>query len=393
MKLSLKFTLLKHANLYAPAPMGIQDILICDNKVVAIAPNIDPKAFEGCTTYALDGKAVCPGLIDQHIHLIGGGGEAGPQSRTPEASLSRLTSAGVTTVVGLLGTDHITRHPESLLAKVYALNNEGITAHMLTGAYAVPSPTITGSIEKDIACIPPVIGVKVAISDHRSATPSTEELCRIASSARVGGLLGAKAGVTVFHMGNSAKAFAPIEAILENSDVPISKLLPTHVNRKAFLLEAAIDFAKKGGYIDITSGIIPVSSADEERNPGQSVRMALEQGVALSHITLSSDGQGSQPVFDATGKLVGMGVAGSDSLLVAVREMVLREGIPFEAVIQTVTSNVATFLQLDSGRIEEGKIADLLVLDSCLQMDMVFAKGRLMAQAGQACVKGTFESC
>ena len=394
MHLSLSFTLLQKCSLYAPQPLGTKDILICGRNIVAIEDHIDPglfSQFSDFTSHNLEHAIVCPGLIDQHVHLIGGGGEAGPHTRTPEAQLSRLVSAGITTVVGLLGTDSITRHPESLLAKVHALNHEGITAYMLTGAYTVPSPTLTGSIQKDIAFIEPVIGVKTAISDHRSSAPCTEELCRIASHARVGGLLGSKAGVTVFHMGNSKKALDPIENILESSDVPITKLLPTHVNRQRHLFNHAIHFAQKGGYIDITSGISPIDHADTAIKPSKAIKEALDKGVPLNRITMSSDGQGSMPEFNTQGQLIGMGVAGFESLLHEVRDLVEQENLPFEDAIQPVTTNVATFLGLGSGQLQAGKVADLLILDASLQLQMVFAKGKCMYKDGAPCVKGTFE--
>ncbi len=55
---------------------------------------------------------------------------------------------------------------------------------MLTGAYHVPSRTITRSVEKDVAIIDRVIGVKCAISDHRSAAPDVYHLANMADSAR-----------------------------------------------------------------------------------------------------------------------------------------------------------------------------------------------------------------
>lgn len=240
------FTLLQGAHLYAPEDRGICDVLVANGKIIAVASNIPSDIVPDCTVVDLSGQILCPGFIDQHVHLIGGGGEAGPTTRTPEVALSRLTEAGVTSVVGLLGTDSISRHPESLLAKTRALNEEGISAWMLTGAYHVPSRTITGSVEKDVAIIDRVIGVKCAISDHRSAAPDVYHLANMAAESRVGGLLGGKPGVTVFHMGDSKKALQPIYDLLENCDVPISKLLPTHVNRNVPLFEQALEFARKG---------------------------------------------------------------------------------------------------------------------------------------------------
>ena len=193
------FTLLQGAHLYAPEDRGICDVLVANGKIIAVASNIPSDIVPDCTVVDLSGQILCPGFIDQHVHLIGGGGEAGPTTRTPEVALSRLTEAGVTSVVGLLGTDSISRHPESLLAKTRALNEEGISAWMLTGAYHVPSRTITGSVEKDVAIIDRVIGVKCAISDHRSAAPDVYHLANMAAESRVGGLLGGKPGVTIGH--------------------------------------------------------------------------------------------------------------------------------------------------------------------------------------------------
>ncbi|EIC0965691.1 beta-aspartyl-peptidase, partial [Salmonella enterica subsp. enterica serovar Bareilly] len=155
-----EFTLLQGAHLFAPEDRGICDVLLANGKIIAVGADIPGDIVPDCTVINLSGRMLCPGFIDQHVHLIGGGGEAGPTTRTPEVSLSRLTEAGITTVVGLLGTDSVSRHPASLLAKTRALNEEGITAWMLTGAYHVPSPTITGSVEKDVALIDRVIGVK-----------------------------------------------------------------------------------------------------------------------------------------------------------------------------------------------------------------------------------------
>ncbi len=55
------------------------------------------------------GCVITPGLVDMHVHIIGGGGEAGPSSCTPQSQLSNFLEAGITTVVGVLGTDCITR--------------------------------------------------------------------------------------------------------------------------------------------------------------------------------------------------------------------------------------------------------------------------------------------
>jgi len=378
--------LFKNAQIYAPDFLGAQDMLVAGDKIIAIAPDINAGSLPGCKVTDLHQARICPGFIDQHVHLIGGGGEAGPHTRTPEVRLSKLVEAGITSVVGLLGTDGITRHPESLLAKTRALETEGISAWMLTGAYSLPSPTITGSVDRDVALIDKVIGVKCAISDHRSSAPAPESLATMAALSRVGGLLGSKAGISVFHMGNSPRGLAPLEAILQYSDVPISKLLPTHVNRDVSLFAEAQAFARRGGYIDITSSI------DAPIDPATAIASSVTSQVPLNRLTLSSDGNGSQPVFDAEGKLTGIGVAGFESLLTTLQNLVYQHHLPLEQALRPLTQTVAEFLGLaHKGQLAAGCDADFIILNDSLAIEEVWAKGKKVVCSGRACVKGTFE--
>lgn len=110
----------------------------------------------------------------------------------PELSLTDFTTAGVTTAVGLLGTDSATRSPKALLAKTKALNEEGLTAYCLTGAYDVPSPTVTGSLKDDVTYLSEVLGVKVALSDHRGGHPTLEQFIHMACQVRLGALTAGK---------------------------------------------------------------------------------------------------------------------------------------------------------------------------------------------------------
>ncbi|WP_414164431.1 beta-aspartyl-peptidase [Superficieibacter sp. BNK-5] len=382
----LGLKLFRQAEVYSPDHLGLRDVLVAGGKIVAIEMNIDPQALPDCEVIELNGAILCPGFIDQHVHLIGGGGEAGPHTRTPEVRLSHLIKAGITSVVGLLGTDGITRHPESLLAKTRALEYEGISAWMLTGSYSLPSTTLTGSIDRDVALIDKVIGVKCAVSDHRSSAPQSSELATMAAQSRTGGLLGSKAGISVFHMGDSPRLLEPIYEVLQNSDVPITKLLPTHVNRSETLFLAAQHFAREGGYIDITSSI------DAPVDPATAIATALTDRVHLSRLTLSSDGNGSQPEFDEEGNLIGFGVAGFESMPETVRQLVQQHNIPLNVALHPLTRNVAEFLGLvHKGQIAVGCDADLVVLNDDLRVQDVWAKGKAMMRDGSVCVKGTFE--
>ena len=144
--------LIKNAEVYAPEHLGKQDILVISGRIVQVARDIDVR-LEGLEVVDAAGRIAVPGFLDPHVHLIGGGGEAGPYSRTPEVQLSDIVSAGVTTLVGVLGTDGTSRHPESLLAKARGLDTEGVTAYVLTGSYELPMRTFTGDARRDIILI------------------------------------------------------------------------------------------------------------------------------------------------------------------------------------------------------------------------------------------------
>ncbi|MEJ5359579.1 MAG: beta-aspartyl-peptidase [Desulfobacterales bacterium] len=384
------FTLIRGAQVFAPEPCGRNDILLAGEKIAHIAPKIDlPRDWDALRLPA-EGRLAVPGFIDLHVHLLGGGGEAGPASRAPAITLSRITRAGVTTVVGLLGTDDVTRRPESLLAKALQLSAEGISAFLYSGSYQLPPATITGSLRKDLALLPAVIGVKIAISDHRSSQPSFEELCRLAAEARVGGMLGGKAGLVHLHVGAGPRGLEPLRRLLKETEIPVGQFLPTHVNRTPALLEEAIAFAREGGFIDLTA-----RGRNLQFRPtvAEAVRQALAAGVPLDQISLSSDSNGSMPVFDARGRLLRLAVGEIESLTEDWRRLV-REGLPLEQALRLVTENPARRAGLfdRKGSLAPGKDADLLLLDRDLEIVAVFARGRRMVERGKALVKGTFEA-
>ncbi len=384
------FTLITGGSVYAPEKLGRKDILITGGVIARIADRIDlPEDFKPLI-FRAKGRKIVPGLVDLHVHLLGGGGEAGPWSRTPEITLSKITRAGVTTVVGLLGTDDVSRRPEALLAKAMQLEQEGISAYIYSGSYQLPLATITGSLRKDLALIPKVIGVgEVAVSDHRSSQPSYDELCRIAAEARVGGMLGGKAGLVHLHMGAGSRRLDFLIRMVKETEIPIGQLLPTHLNRTQVLMQHAIEFAKMGGNIDITA-----SGRDLHFDPTsvEAVRMALAAGVSVDQISISSDSNGSMPIFDRKGDVVKLGV-GNIQCLYDAWLLLVKSGVPIEDSLKMVTANPANRVGLFAakGSLATGKDADLLILDKDLNIASVFAKGRLMIDGGKQLVKGTFE--
>ncbi len=295
--------LIRNAELYCPEYCGKKDILTGGTTILEISEKIKiPEGFEA-EVFDAEGLIIVPGIIDNHVHIAGAGGEGGPATRTPELALSEMFKGGVTTVIGCLGTDGFTRTVESVLMKAKAIRHEGASAWIWTGAYQVPSPTITGDIARDIALIEEVIGVgELALSDHRSSCPSTDELIRIAAHARVGGMLGKKAGIVNIHMGDARNPFSPIYEAVNKSMLKYNQFLPTHCNRNDYIFEDSKKYGREG-YIDITTSSWPYFT-DEEIKPSTALKLLLEAGVPVTNITFSSDSCGSLPGFDDQGRLI-----------------------------------------------------------------------------------------
>lgn len=387
--------LIQGAAVYAPEYLGVRDVLIEGSRIRKIADKI-PVA-EAYEIQVIDGNGMLlfPGFIDGHVHILGGGGEGGYHTRTPEIMLTDITSGGVTTVVGCLGTDGTTRTMASLLAKARGLEEEGITAYIYTGSYQVPVRTLTGSILDDLVLIDKVVGCgEIALSDHRSSQPTCEEFARIVGDTRVGGILSGKAGLVNIHMGDGERMLSCLRYVVKNTEIPPSNMLPTHINRSTRLLKDGMDYAKTlGGYVDLTTSSDPDYLEEDEVKASTGLKFLLEQGVPEHQITFSSDGQGSMPIFDRDGNFLGLGVGKVTSLYREVRDAILKEKVDITQALRTVTSNPAALLKLTrKGRIAVGCDADLvLVRQEDLQIHTVLAKGRRMVQNGASVRKGTFE--
>ncbi|HOX19820.1 MAG TPA: beta-aspartyl-peptidase, partial [Gemmatimonadales bacterium] len=336
------------------------------------------------------GRRVIPGLVDGHVHLTGGGGESGPESRVPPVPLTRFTRGGVTTVVGVLGTDDVTRTTGSLVAAARGLVAEGLSAWCHTGGYHLPPTTLTGSVRGDIVHVDRIIGVgEVALSDHRSSQPTLDELLRLAGETHVAGLMTGKAGILHLHLGDGPRGLQLVNAALDASEIPPRVFNPTHVNRRRALFEEAMQLADRGAWIDLTA--FPVGPDEDAWSAEDALLRYLGAGLPAERITVSSDGGGCLPVFDADGRVTDMDVGSPGALAAALRGL-LDRGQPLERVLPAFTSNPADLLRLpDKGRIEAGGDADLVVLNPNGDLTDVMALGRWHMVDGRAVVRGTFE--
>ncbi len=371
--------LVKNVKLFDPQPMGKVDILVTNDRVAAVGNDLHPQ-IPGLTVIDGTGKTAVPGFIDQHVHVTGGGGEGGFNSRTPELMLSTVIKAGVTTLVGLLGTDSYTKSVENVLAKTKEFNADGITAYCLTGAYVYPPVTVTGSVSKDIVYIKEILGCKLAISDHRCSRPTKEELIRLASDIRMAALVSGKPGILHIHLGGCGRQLEDIIEIVEEAYLPIKHFRPTHLDCNP---KAALRFMELGGWADFTA---EPSKTDELYD--------VMQKAGIEHLTVSSDSNGSIPVWnEARDQVVAVKVGGMDPLYEIIRNLVVDFNVPMETAIQLITSNVARALELypEKGTVRPGSHADMVLLDENLHIDTVMAMGKLMMKDKQLLVKGAFE--
>ena len=379
--------LIKNANVFAPAAQGQKDILIGGEKILAISDKIDSFA-QVTEVWDAEGKSVTPGLIDQHVHFCGAGGKHGFASMTPEIMLSEFTACGTTTVVGMLGTDASARSIKTLYAKTKALDKEGITAYMFTSYFGIDPVTITGSIQDDLIFIDKVIGCKVAISDERSSYPTTLELLRHLRDVHVGGLISGKGGIMHVHLGGLSSKMDILFQLVKEFEFPIRHISPTHVGRSKVLFDQALDFARLGGIIDITTG------ASKYTEPWKAVMYALEQGVSIDNLSFSSDGHAGVAKKDANGREVGFGMAPINQNLLQMKALVQQGGIDLAEALKLITTNPAKNLSLpQKGKIAVGADADLCFFDRQMNLTHVIARGQLMMQDSKILVRGNFDNC
>jgi beta-aspartyl-dipeptidase (metallo-type) len=391
------FELITNARIYAPAALGMGCVLTCAGKIVYIGKS-KPELGIGLEVQVTDieGQMLLPGLIDGHAHITGGGGETGYSSKVPPVPLSEFTGAGVTSVIGLTGTDDVTRSTSALIAATMALREEGMNAWCYTGGYHYPLNLLTDSALSDLVHIECVIGIgELAISDHRSSHMTLDELVRVASEAHIGGLMTGKAGLLHLHLGDGRRGLQLVRDAIKEAEVPSRIYHPTHVNRLKRLFDEACELVKEGCHIDLTAFPVEDDLLDEEVDNGYSIVEAvtryIDKSLPIDKLTVSSDGGGCLPEFDKQGILQKLDFARCQSLPIALGEL-LAAGVDTEQAISFFTKNAAQLYRLQGkGVIAVDADADLVTIDDQFQISDVMCRGVWHKKSGTQLKKGLFE--
>lgn len=360
--------LIKNARLYSPKEEGLKDILIGGGKFLIVDDKIE-LSLKNIEEIDANGEIVHPGFIDGHVHAIGGGGEDGMLSRVPPLNEKKIAEAGVTTIVGLLGTDGYTRTIRDLVAKIKGFKEWGLSAYCLTGSYQVPTVTLTGNVGDDIIWVDEIIGTKVAVADHRCSFPTTAELLRLASEVRLASLMSHKCGLIHIHVGADELGIEQLFEIHKMSPIPIKHFYPTHMGGH---MEQARRWLALGGHIDITCN----GNADEK---------AIELLEKYpDDVTLSTDSNGSFPKWNKDhSAIVGMGAGSISELDVYINKMI-DKGFDRALAYKSVTENPATaMLMKEKGQVKEGYDADIVIRDG-KRIRYVISKGQILLKEGIA---------
>ncbi|MGC2238537.1 MAG: amidohydrolase family protein [Pyrinomonadaceae bacterium] len=365
-------TLIENGEIYAPESLGVGSILIAGSYILKVG-EVDKRAVKslGIDCEVIDARKclVTPGFIDPHEHLLGGSGEEGFSTQTPELSATEIVEAGITTVIGCLGVDTTMKTMPGLLAKAKGLNEEGLSAFIWTGGYDVPPTTITDSARDDIMFIKEVIGTgEIAISDERSTDHVPHELARLVIDTHNGGMLSQKAGVTHFHVGCGEGRLRPLRNLLEEFDVIKPEwLYPTHITRSEKLMLEAVELTKQGCFVDI-------DTVDEDLP--ERLKFYRDNGGDMEKLTVSSDSSITSP----------------KNLFEQIRSCIINHKFPVEQVIRLVTANTAQVLKLkQKGEIKEGKSADILVLKKdSFALREVIGNGKHLLKNGKIAFKEAF---
>jgi beta-aspartyl-dipeptidase (metallo-type) len=374
------FKLIKGGRVFSPDDLGVKDILIAKDTIFLVDDRILPETLPwNFELTDASGRMILPGIIDPHVHIIGGGGSAGLNSRCKDIAVEEIIDSGVTTVVGCLGFDRTSRTLKNLLLKARALEELGMNAYILSGSYSLPPLTLTGSVEEDLILIDKVIGVKLALGETLANWPEVRDIRDLLAECLRGGHLAGKPGFLQIHLGVNGKLWKKtFWDLLEEARIPLSRVIFTHANRSLDTFEAFTDYVRAGGAIDLTASYTPAERPGSLTVVDCIARLVAEN-VPLGRVTISSDSNATRILPDR--RLKYLPVA---TIFEVFRELCRTGVLPREKAVSLVTRNPAQAIGCARGKgsLETGKDADLIILNESFELESVLIKGKWARKKG-----------
>ncbi len=375
-------TLLRAASVMVPEALGAQDMLIGGGRILAMGRDLTTGGLPGVAIRDCPRGIVIPGLVDGHIHVLGGGDGDGPDARRPEIAFRDIVAGGVTTVVGLLGSEIEGKTLPLLLRKVHELRRAGLSAYAYTGAMRLPAPCVTGSVRSDIALIDAVIGAKSALAERLFPNLDAAAFAALAGELVAARAMTGKAAVLHLHVGRLRDGIGALLDLVDRLDFPRGQAVPTHVNRQpdvSPVFEQAVGFAKAGGVMDVTCCLGPLDNIPSGIDPVEAVMRALDAGVPAGRITLSSDAGVAVPRRGG-----GFAAVPPAILMRDVARLAGQGGLGWSGALPFVTTNVARTLGLSAkGRLAPGQDADLVLIDEEGAVAWTMCAGRIVYDRDQ----------
>ncbi|MDD3009834.1 MAG: hypothetical protein PHU97_00765 [Bacteroidales bacterium] len=364
-------TLLKSCEIYAPDYLGIGDILLGGTKILAIKKEIHPPAGMETELINCSGYMVFPGLIDPVCFFCGNGADEEEQRQNNASDFAEAAFvSGVSSVIGTLGWNDITRSAGELLQKTKQLNFSGLNTGAYTGGFRGNSCIFLQRIASDLAYIQEITATgPMAIADHRAGMPEESLFANLHAEAETGAELGRKSAVVVYMLGEDKSQYSKTLEKMQNI-VPVHRhAMLSGVNRNNEAMKAAKKFGIKGliNIVANTTGFFQ----EETIHPATALKEFLRAGVPIKNITLSS-----YAGFEAV-KPNPIDIKNQMRLFFkAFGESISDFNIPTEIVAKVFSRNAAeTFKMQGKGILKPGMHADVLVLTKDYHPAHLFING------------------
>jgi dihydroorotase len=365
----------------------IGHVLIEDDRIVAVGAKIFPKGAPD-RTEVIDVKGLCvaPGLIDMHAFV----GEPGAEHKESfESAAAAARAGGVTTLCTMPNTDPVIDNV-ALVEYVLRRANEGSDVHirpMAAATQGLDGRQLTEyGLLKDAGAVAFTDGYK-AIADanvlRRALSYATAFDALIVQHAEEPSLSRngvMNAGALATRLGLSGIPTAA-ETIMIERDIRLVELAGGRYHAAQLTTAEALNAvrrAKQGGlkvscgtaphYFTLNENEVngyrtfakvspPLRSEDDRRAVVEAIRDGTIDVISSAHTP--EDPEAKRQTFEQAA----FGVVGLETMLALGLQLHMSEDVPLLTVLACMTCNPARLLGLESGALEPGRPADLVIFD------------------------------